>query len=278
MKIIISHDVDHLYTKEHWLRDLYFPKLWVRSVIGVIKKQINFKQCMLRIKSCFRKEMNHIDELTEYDSRYSVDSTFFFGMNQGLGMSYRPEEAREKIELVKSRGLDIGVHGICFDQEEGISREFDTFKQVTGVIPEGIRMHYVRYDEGTFSKEAKVGYKFDSTEFDKKKRGTIKKAYKVNGMWEFPLTIMDVYLPYSFSDAKRETKEILNDCKSKGLNYVTILFHDNHYDDAYLELKRWYNWLVQYVSDSNELEFISFAHAVEELEKNNGSERVTFYK
>lgn len=33
MKIIVSHDVDHLYPSDHFLKDLILPKMWVRSFL-----------------------------------------------------------------------------------------------------------------------------------------------------------------------------------------------------------------------------------------------------
>ena len=54
MKIIVSHDVDHLYGKDHWFRDMIYPKLWVRSLIWLIKRKITFKEFFLRCISCFK--------------------------------------------------------------------------------------------------------------------------------------------------------------------------------------------------------------------------------
>lgn len=39
MKVIISHDVDHLFRDDHY-RDLIYPKLWVRSSLELIKESI----------------------------------------------------------------------------------------------------------------------------------------------------------------------------------------------------------------------------------------------
>lgn len=266
MKVIVSHDVDHLFAKDHWLRDLVYPKLCIRSFVNAMKGNISWKECFLRIASCFKKERNCLDSLMDFDAENGVKSTFFFGMNQGLGMSYYPHEAKNKILGVHSRGFDVGVHGICFDTEEGIQKEYDTFVKTTGMKPCGIRMHYVRYNDATFPYEAKTGYLFDTTEFDKNNGKTIKSPYMVQDMWEFPLTVMDVYLPQSFEQAKEETIKIINNCEEAGLSYMTVLFHDNQFNEAYKDMKKWYMWLIQSLSASDKYEFISFKQAIKELE------------
>lgn len=268
MKVIISHDVDHLYGRDHWMRDLIYPKLIIRSLISYATKRITYNECRLRIKSCFQKERNKILQVMEFDRSYSVKSTFFFGMNQGLGMSYYPEEAKSKIITVINGGFDVGVHGICYDDEAGIRDEYNTFVDTVGFQPHGIRMHYVRFNDTTFRYEAKVGYLFDSTEFDKKNRKTVKAPYCVDGMWEFPLGIMDVYLTQEFEKAKEETLSVLKEYEKKGINYITILLHDNVFDDSYQELKKWYIWFIQYIHSSERYSFTSFEEAIAELECN----------
>ena len=270
MKFIISHDVDHLFGHEHWLRDLIYPKLWVRTGIQMISRKITVKEAFLRIKSCFQKERNCLDALMKFDKKYGVPSVFFFGMNQGLGMSYFPDEARPIIEIVHNNGFDVGVHGIAFDNFDGIKTEYDAFKNLLGFEPCGIRMHYVRYNESTFLTEASVGYIFDSTEFNKEKCGTIKAPYKVNGMWEFPLSIMDGYLTQNFTKAKEETIARIEKCRDCGIDYVTVLFHDYQFNSGYLDMRDWYIWLIEKISLSEEDSFISYKDAIKELEVQDG--------
>ena len=265
MKVIMSHDVDHLFARDHWFRDLIYPKMWVRNTLQLLRKAISSKEWWLRSTSCFRRKIHNLDELMEHDERLGIPSTFFFGMNQGLGMSYRPEEAMEVIRRVHARGFAVGVHGVEYQDIGGMKKEFDAFKKTAGFDPCGIRMHYVRYDEDTFQKLNQVGYPFDTTEFDKKNCGTRKQPYRVGEMWEFPLTIMDGYLPGRFEDAQKRTLEILEECKVKKLQYVTILFHDNQFFDGYQDMKKWYLWLTDYFFKSGEFEFISFGEAMREL-------------
>jgi hypothetical protein len=270
IKIIISHDVDHLYARDHWFRDLVYPKLWIRSTLKVLSKEITLKECWLRCVSCLKKERNCISELMKFDKKYGVPSTYFFGVRKGLGMSYFPDEARKIVDVVSKNGFQIGIHGICFDSDIGIQEEYQTFEEKYGFKPCGIRMHYVRYDDTTFVKEAKVGYIFDTTEFEKDKKGTQKMPYKIGDMWEFPLTIMDGYLPQKLELAKQETLRKLQECKNKNLEYVSILFHDYQFCSAYQDMQGWYRWLISYIKESPEYCFISYQDAIKELENQNG--------
>ncbi len=267
IRVIVSHDVDHLFARDHWFRDLTYPKLWVKSALQLIKREITIKEWWLRSISCFRKNRNNLEALMDFDENHGIPSTFFFGMNQGLGMSYRPEEAKQMILKVHERGFAVGVHGIEYQDLTGMKKEYDTFRQVTGLEPCGIRMHYVRFDEKTFEKLSNIGYVFDTTEFDKSKNGTRKAPYKVGNMWEFPLAIMDAYLPQPFAEAKQSTMELLKQCKKQGLNYVTVLFHDYHFCDDYQDLKQWYMWLMEFFRDSDEYEFAPYAKAIKERRK-----------
>lgn len=266
MKIIISHDVDHLYGRDHWFRDLIYPKLWIRSAIQLVKGIITPKMFWLRFVSCFQRRRHRLDEVMAFDRAHGVPSTFFFGMNQGLGMSYKPDEAKTAIQMVKKSGFAVGVHGICYDSYEGVQKEHDCFSETMGYEPDGIRMHYVRFNENTFSMTARAGYGFDCSEFNKAECGTIKAPYKVGNMWEFPLTVMDVYLPKTLEGMKHETLQRLSRSKQAGIEYVSILFHDYQFCDAYGTERDWYIWLIKYLENNPEYEFVSYKQAVEELE------------
>ena len=268
ISVIVSHDVDHLFNSDHWFRDLIYPKMWVRTTLQLLRREIEFKEWILRNSSCFKKNRHNLEAQMKYDELHGVKSTFFFGMNQGLGMSYTPLEAEPMIRLVHDRGFLVGVHGIDYQTFDGIQSEHDAFYNLVGFEPCGIRMHYVRFDEETFYKLSRAGYYFDCTDFDKENCGTRKNPYKVEEMWEFPLTIMDGYLPQQFEKAKQETLAVLEECKRNGINYVSVLFHDYQFCDDYKDIRNWYTWLIEYFERSDEYEFISYLDAIARLEGN----------
>jgi hypothetical protein len=263
MKIIISHDVDHLYNTDHF-KDLIFPKLWIRSSLELIGGELSTQEWFLRLRSTFKNKMNRIDELMHFDIEHGVPSTFFFGMANGLGMSYSKAKALPWIQHVRRQGFDVGVHGIAYQNIELIQKEYDDFADLMNMESFGIRMHYVRFDDSTFYKLSRVGYIFDTSEFDKKQGYLIKKPYKINDMWEFPLCLMDSYLPYDLEDAKRMTINVIEKAKRAEIEYLTILFHDPHFDNAYSVYKDWYIWLIEMLLNRR-YEFISYRDAIKYL-------------
>lgn len=268
MKIIISHDVDHIYSKDHVFRDMIFPKLWVRSFIHFLQGKICFKTLWFRVISVFEKNLNRIDAVMEKDKQYGVPSVFFFGMRQGIGMSYKKEEAYDVIKYVESNGFDVGVHGIAYQQYDQIEAEYDDFQNVVQKSDFGIRTHYVRFDENTFDKMSRAGYLFDSSEFNKHEL-EIKAPYKVNDMWEFPLHIMDGYIipPGNLEKAMNDTIRAIKKANEMNMPYCTILYHDYQYNEkTYPVEKAWYDWLLEYLKKEG-YEFISYREAIKELNK-----------
>lgn len=268
MKVIVSHDVDHLYPSDHHFRDLYFPKLYVRSFLEWIKGQCSFNEFFHRCGLPFRRRLHHIPELIAYDKAHGIPSTFFFGMANGLGMMYRREKAEPVIKSVSEQGMDTGVHGIEYLDPQAIRAEHDAFAALTGRQDFGIRMHYVRSSEETFSFLSEAGYLFDSTQFDKTQQ-ILSPPRKVGGMWEFPLHIMEGYVlaPGKLEEGKRKTRQMVEQAEAGGLPYLVILFHDVYYDKAlYWEWVEWYHWLISLLEEKG-FEFINFRDAIRELEE-----------
>lgn len=278
--VIISHDVDYL--PSHGLTRIrqcisYFirPRTWYRLARNFLTGRISFKVFIKKFIYSLQKKKNHFPQLMAIDKAHGVKATYFFGMNQGLGLVYHPEDAKPVIELVRSNGFDAGVHGIVFDDFDGMRKEYDTWTQLMGTPPESIRMHYVRYDDKLFERLSRVGYAYDSTEFHKPERKTIKAPYKVGSMWEFPLNIMEGYLvpknevidDVSAETLKRATLQIIDELKAQNIHYLTILVHDPYYSFFYDGVYEWYQWLLQYLSDSPDFDFVSYREAVALLEE-----------
>lgn len=268
MKIIISHDVDHLYPVDHILHDLIIPKLWIRSFFHLCKKKITWKTFFYRLGYPFYRRYHRLEEVMEVDQKFQIPSIFFFGMKRGLGMSYGGEKAKKCMEIVKKSGFDIGIHGIEYQDKKGIEDEYHMFKKLTGEETVGIRMHYVRYNEDTFRLLSEVGYLFDSSEFSKE-GNILKNPYKVGNMWELPLCIMDGYIitKGNLKKSIEDTKKVLEEAENRQIEYCTILYHDYQYDEhTYPDEKKWYDWLVEYIHEKN-YKCISYYDAIKELEK-----------
>lgn len=268
MKIIISHDVDHLYATDHLFRDLILEKLWVRSFLHLCQGKISFAIFWHRLTILFHNRMNHIDELMAFDKAHGIPSVFFFGMDNVLGMSYRQKEAAPFIRKVLEAGFDAGVHGVDYQNGENIRAEHDAFQAISGLTSFGLRNHYVRFDGDTFQKMAAAGYLFDSTWFNKKEL-ELRAPYKVGSMWEFPLHIMDGYIcfPGKLEEGLEATRAAIRQAEAEGMPYCTILFHDYQYDSRYdPEMRRWYEETIRFCEE-NGYPFISYRDAIRELEE-----------
>lgn len=287
MKIIISHDVDHIGGWCHWWRDLYWEKFFAKSLIFLFARWvyrlsggricterfgsgISFGLFLLRLKTMFARKMENTELLMDFDAKYGVPSTFFVGMDNVLGMSYSLANAESLIHKIMDRGFDVGVHGVAFDNQAGISAEHNRFEKICSNHQSpitnhqfGIRNHYLRGQENleTHKMQADAGYLFDSTDYG------LNKPYRVGNMWEFPLSLMDAYLladsENDLEDVKRKTLDALHAAEEKQLPYFMLLFHNP--SRAFLDAWNWYQWVVRYLS-ANGYEFISFKDAVDELE------------
>lgn len=267
MKIIISHDVDHLFAMDHLFKDLILEKLWVRSFLHLCMGKIHFKTFLYRLTILFHNRMHRIDELMAFDKAHGIPSVFFFGMENVLGMSYSRKKASPVIKKVLKVGFDAGVHGVDYQNTEKILTEYNTFEKISGMPSFGLRNHYVRFDEDTFQKMESAGYLFDSTWFNKKKL-EFRAPYKVGQMWEFPLHIMDGYIcfPGKLEEGLEATCAAIRRAEAEGMPYCTILFHDYQYDSRYdPEMKQWYEETVRFCEE-NRYSFISYRDAIKELE------------
>ena len=66
-------------------------------------------------------------------------------------------------EAGEAATFDVGVHGIEFDNYDGIKKEHRLFQELSGLKNFGMRMHYLRNSGNTVELLNQVGYIFDST-------------------------------------------------------------------------------------------------------------------
>jgi len=267
MKIIISHDVDHITVWEH-KKDLIIPKFVARSFIEFGLKYISSFELKERFKSLIENKWQNIDELMQFNKINKIPSTFFIGVANGLGLSYSIKKAKFWIKKILREGFDIGVHGISFNNLDNMKNEYEIFKNLSGLEKFGIRMHYLRNSENMLGFLDKAGYLFDSTLYE------LKNPFKVGNLWEFPLHIMDGYIFYKNSrwqnqtleQVKDKTKKIIENAYKNGIKYLTILFHDRYFSNSFQSWKNWYIWTIDYLKNSG-FEFTSYRDAIKESEK-----------
>lgn len=265
MKIIISHDIDHITTWEHY-KDLIIPKFYIRSFIEFFSGYITFNEITGRFMELISNKLHNINELLLFDRKNSIPSTFFIGVENSLGLSYSIRNAKKWADEIIANGFDVGVHGINYAKPEKVVKEKEKFKDITNLKEFGIRMHYLRTNKNTLEYLADSGFLFDSTVFK------LKKPYKIRNMWEFPAHIMDSYIIQTNGRQRKGLSEIIDDTISiikiasdNELPYLIVLFHDRYFSDNFLTWKKWYIWLIDWLK-SQGYEFITFRTAITELE------------
>lgn len=267
MKIIISHDVDHITAWEH-SKDLIIPKFVVRTLIEWSLGYVNGNEMKNRLLSLINNKWNNIESLMKFDRQNGIPSTYFIGVNNGKCLHYRKDKAREWIGNIKSQGFDAGVHGIEFDDSKAMGKEHKEFERMSGLNAFGIRMHYLRRASNTIEVLSRIGYAFDSTEM------ALKNPYKVGDMWEFPLHVMDGHIfcddarwqNRNLNEMRQVTMEHLKLAQEAGIRYFTLLFHDRYFSDEFKTFKAWYEWFVSICQESG-MPFLSFRDAIAELEE-----------
>jgi hypothetical protein len=262
MKVIISHDVDHINASDHFT-DLFLPKFFIRNVLELFNKDISWSEFNKRIQCIFKNKFNNVSELIKFDRNNHVKPTFFVAVSKGLGISYDHKKAGRLLHRLMESNVPISVHGIAFSKYNEIYNEFEQFKEITGLDFCGIRMHYLRTDYNTLSYLNNAGYIFDSSVY------SLKNPYKEGDLWEFPIHLMDTFLFYGNSKYKtkpaeiliKETIELINNAGDSGIEYFNVITHDFYFSDSFLKWKNWYIWLIGYLKN-NGYEFINFDNAV----------------
>lgn len=263
MQIILSHDIDHLYWKQHYFRDLSLPKHLYRHSRAWLSGKIDRGLLMKRMN--VKGRMHRIPELIEFHKINGSKGTFFFGMNQALGLTYYPQEAAPWIKEVIDKGHDAGVHGIAYNNQAAMQKEFDSFKEISGLDTFGIRNHYLRMSGYTLERMNEVGYLFDTTI-----QGPML-SFKSGTMWEIPMTVMDASLvPDSqanqdLNEWQDATKKRMDAAQQSGVAYFVVNHHDTYFDrDTFPAVYDWYVWLMEEIKNRR-LTFTTFRAAVNEL-------------
>lgn len=266
MKVILSHDVDNLTASEH-KKDLIVIKMIIRGFLEFFLMRIDFKTLKSRITLILSNNFTNIKELVALDKKFNTKSTYFFATSNDNTLAYKAESAIPHVKYVKDNGLNVGIHGIAFDNINDMKNEYNKYVTIHNINDIGIRMHYLRSNENTLSFMKEVGYLFDTTEYSK----DLKQPYiDKSGIIEIPFHIMDSYLfqvnglqKYNFEYAINFTKNIIDANINKDI-ILNINFHQEYFSNGWKDWKDWYIWLVEYCSNQK-IQFTSYQEVVNEL-------------
>lgn len=259
MKIIISHDVDHLNWSEHW-KDSYFYGLIYRSIKGLGHSGITMNQFVKRFS---KNRLTQVFELHQFNQQHGITATFFFGMHRGLNLSYSWRAAGKYISELHRRGGFIGLHGMQYNSLNDLKKEREKILQfLPENYPLGIRNHYLRKNEHTFKYMNELGFLFDSTDY------SLNMPYRLGNMWEIPIGFMDAgHISHGKSNLesiKEKTILMLKEAKQQELPFFVVNFHDTFFTEAFPFHYQWYQWLIVYLIKEKH-EFSTFIDAVKYL-------------
>lgn len=268
MKIIVSHDVDHLRVSEHFLKDLIIPKQIIRTHIEFLTGKISFTEYGLRWLEIFHGKMQNIHELHTFNTQQCIPSTWFFAMAKGTGLSYSHHKTTPFVEYLMNNGAFVELHGICHDDKPAMLDEKISLEIKKRSPVRGIRMHYLKKNNNTLNLLSECGYKYDSSVYE------FKNPYKINTMWEFPIHIMDGYVienhkkyqSRNLAEAMEITIKTIEKAVNEKIKYLVIDFHDRYFTPKFRTWMEWYFGTINYLK-TNGFEFVNFETAIEELEK-----------
>ncbi len=175
-------------------------------------------------------------EIMDLEEQFGVRSTFFFRTHYENG-NYLDYE--EEITSLMNGNWEIGLHtdGSSIKNLDLIKKEKADLEILTKKPIFGNRVHYLNFDDKLLSKLYQSGFTYDSTMKKYKDRISIDDMNykKIDGIIEFPLTIMDTYLftylgatEKNILDIFKETiSTAMGSTNSEDTRIITLLWHDN---------------------------------------------------
>lgn len=246
------------------------------------RRQGPSKEHILNRKNRFSKEV--IDSLNEKNPYYNfpeymeieesmgIKSTFFFRTSYENG-DYLDYE-NEISSLIKG-GWEIGLHldPTSVNDFEKIKDEKIKLEKLTKKKIFGNRVHYLKYEQNLPKMLHDLDFTYDSSirnskdKIDQKEMG----FSKINGIYEFPITLMDAYL-FTYMQIAEDSlvsifKKTLDYSRNLGRNNIlTIIWHDN-----VLKMKggRKYKDILEFLVSQDDVKILRGMDVVDIIQKSN---------
>ena len=199
----------------------------------------------------------NIPEYMEIEEKFGIRSTFFFRTfyENGDVIDYEDD-----IKPLQKSNREIGLHTkpSSVDDLNEISLEKEKLESITGRQIIGNRVHFLNYNTELLNKLEKLGFSYDSSLRHSKDRIDEKEMgySRINGMFEFPVTLMDAYL---FTHMKIQEEKIISEFKKtlalvRSLsenNVISVIWHDN-----VLKMKggRMYKQILEFLTSQDDVE------------------------
>lgn len=273
----LTHDVDFVGIRRHKLDPTmvgFIYRALFDSLLRTIKGSLPWHKMLRNWKAVASLPGIYLgiaeDFMVQFDRYAEIEqglpSTFFFipqknkaGLepegrsSRGRAVKYDMADIPNEIHKLRSRGCEIGLHGIdAWYSPERADEERRRVSQVTGKPDVGVRMHWLFFTEETPRVLEQAGFSYDSTcgynDAVGYKAGT-SQAFRPpgTGLFELPLLIQDTTLftkgrmGLSESAALERVRDICSHAYENG-GVVTINWHhrsvgpERFWDDFYIRL------------------------------------------
>jgi len=211
----------------------------------------------------------NIPEYMELEEKFGVRSTFFF---RTLYENGNVNDFEDDIQTLQKGNWEIGLHTDPKSVEsiEKIKQEKEKLESLTQKPIIGNRVHFLNYNSELPLKLKELGFLYDASlrhskdKIDEKEMG----YSKIDGLIEFPVTLMDAYL-FTHMGIKEEgiipefkkTLEIGRNFSEE--NVISVIWHDN-----VLKMKggRKYKEILEFLASQDDVKILPGQDLVKILE------------
>ncbi|MDC0169668.1 hypothetical protein OAI67_01255 [Candidatus Nitrosopelagicus sp.] len=252
--IFLSHDVDwrrqgpsieHIQTR----KDRFDPEIFSKT----------------KPEELYR----NIPEYIELEEKFGIRSTFFF---RTLYENGNIDDYEDDIQTLQKGNWEIGLHTDPKSVEDikKIKQEQEKLESLTKKPIIGNRVHFLNYNSELPKKLNELGFLYDgSLRHSKDKIDEKEMGYsKIDGLIEFPVTLMDAYL---FTHMGIKEEGIIPEFKKtidigrnfSDVNVISVIWHDN-----VLKMKggRMYEKILEFLTSQDDVKILSGKDLVKILE------------
>lgn len=266
----LTHDIDFIdkyMSIGHWARRMA-ADVFLRRDPGMLLRRLCNGEWSRRKGGCFRNDFRW---LIETEKRLGVSATYFFLVtgHAALTGGYSPAETEDMIRQVEEEGLEAGLHagqGTACDLER-MREEKQRFDAIVAADTYGVRQHFLDFVEPeTWRIQAELGFLYDSSYGQTDRTGVFhgrkypfrpkdRETGEELGIWEIPLTVMDVtlarYQKMTPTEGLAVMKSLVREIRQSN-GVMSILWHNSSLDDV-----DWRGWrdvylkILDYVLEEN---------------------------
>ena len=202
----------------------------------------------------------NIPEYMELEEKLGIRSTFFF---RTLYENGNVDDYEDDIQTLQKGNWEIGLHTDPKSVKDikKIKQEQEKLESLTRKPIIGNRVHFLNYNSELPKKLNELGFLYDgSLRHSKDKIDEKEMGYsKIDGLIEFPVTLMDAYL-FTHMGIKEEgiipefKKTIEIGRNFSDVNVISVIWHDN-----VLKMKggRMYEEILEYLTSQDDVKILS---------------------